>query len=241
MVNDSTYYNVTGVEDNHYQTWRIFFEQKNKRELDPYSFKAQFEGNEDYGKLSFLTNFKFNYKQSRKGLQCRIFAGTFIYNDEQANVTYPYSLSAWDGPRDYWADEYYFGRSESTGVLSQQMSMNDGGFKVNIPYARVNAWMAAINFKADLPGILPIKAFVDIGTFKNAKNHIEEYNDNILIDAGICISLVDEALELYVPFLMTKGIKQYNKDQEIKTVEQIRFVINLNLLNPLNLRNQLLQ
>ncbi len=241
VVNDSTSYNITSVVNNSYQTLRVYFEQKNKRELDPFSFKVQYEGNMDYGKLSFTSNLKFNYKKSNKGVNCRVFAGAFVYNDEQAPVQYPYNLSAWDGPRDYWADDYYFGRSETSGFWSQQMSMNEGGFKASIPYARVNAWMATLNIKADLPGILPIKAFIDIGTFKDAKNHIEEYNDVILFDAGICISLVDDALECYFPFLLSKGINQYKKDNEIKTLEQIRFVINLNMLNPLNLRNKIIQ
>ncbi len=241
ILNDSTSYNITGIGNFGYHTFRAFYQHRNTRVLDPYSYRLQFEGNEDYGKLSATVKFRFNYKNSRKGVEGRLFGGTFLYNEDKAPVQYPWSLSAWDGQRDYWFDELYFGRSEFEGIASQQMSLNDGGFKTDVPYARVTTWLTALNIKAALPGSLPIKLFLDIGTFKDAKSHIEIYNDNILYDGGVCVSLAPDVFEVYIPFFFSKGLKNYIDDQDIKFGERIRFIINLNAMNPLNLRNQIIK
>ena len=240
MVNDSVGYNITGVENKSYQTWRAFYQHKNSKALDPYSYRLQIEGNKNYGKISLTSKWKINYRESRKGVETRLFAGSFIYNNKNAETQYPFSLSSWDGQRDFWFDDFYFGRSEYNGILSQQMNLNDGGFKMNVPYARVTSWLAALNIKVALPGNLPLKLFFDAGTFKDAKNHIEIYNDQLLYDGGICVSLVNDILECYLPLLKSKGIKQFNDDHNISFKEQIRFVINLKSLNPFYLRNQLL-
>ena len=78
-----------------------------------------------------------------------------------------------------------------------------------------------------------------MGTFKNAKTHIDSYNDKILYDGGVCLSVANDAVEIYFPLFTSKGVKQYNDDNELTFGEQIRFVINLRLLNPLYLRNQI--
>lgn len=240
---DSPRYNITGVVENSRWAFRAIFMHANTRSIDPYSIKLMSEMNEDYQKVSVEGKYDFVYAKAGRAVRTRLFAG--IENRNSEGIAYPFYMSGWSGAQDHWYDEYYFGRSETEGVLSQQMSLHGGGFKADIPYAATAEWLAALNIDVDLPGTLPISVFLDVGTFKEAKDILSIYNvdNNIIYDGGICLSLV--YAKIYFPVLRSADIKAYQSGDfgidRISFGKQIRFEIDLERLNPFYLRNQFLK
>ncbi|MEP7263047.1 MAG: M1 family metallopeptidase [Bacteroidota bacterium] len=237
---DSPHYNITGVVENNRWVLRATFTHSNDRTIDPYSFKLTGEMNDDYQKLSFEGKYDFIYAKGGRAVRTRLFAG--YENRNSDGTAYPLYLSGWSGSQDNWYDEYYFGRSERVGILAQQMSMHDGGFKVNIPYGSTADWLTALNINVDFPGSLPLSFFLDVGTFKDAKDILSIYNvdNSIVYDGGICVSLV--YAKVYFPILRSSDIKAFQSGDfgvdRISFGKQIRFEIDLERLNPFYLRNQ---
>ncbi len=239
VVNDSTTLKYGVKNSINRTTYRAIYNFNNKRVLDPYGISVIGEGNMDYLKISFNANYLICYPKSKRGVHLNLFAGGFGFDNTES--TYPFYLSSWGGLQDFWYDDFYFGRSETEGILSQQMTQHDGGFKVNVPYAKSNKWIATFGISADIPN-LPISVFADIGTFNDAKliTSIYDVENSLLYDGGICVDFT--ALKIYVPFFKSRDIKEYQSGnhgiEQITLGKQIRFEFNLNQLNPFNLRKQ---
>ncbi len=242
IVNDSTNYHYGNLSTINRSTFRAAYQLNNARNLDPFSILVSAEGNADYLKAMLKAEYKISYPKSTKGLVLHLFAGGFGFDN--TNFSYPFYLSNWSGSQDAWYDDFYFGRSESEHLLSQQMSQHDGGFKVNVPYAKSNKWMAAFNINAAVPH-LPLSVFADIGSFENAKKLTrlitdDKVTNSVLYDAGICLDLT--ALKIYLPLFRSPDITDYQSGthglKKISVGEQIRFEFNINMLNPFNFRKQ---
>jgi hypothetical protein len=63
--------------------------------------------------------------ENNRQLNLRFYAGSFLYNKTASDF---FSYAA-DRPTDYLFDYNYLGRSESTGLYSQQFILAEGGFK----------------------------------------------------------------------------------------------------------------
>ena len=74
-----------------------------------------------------------------------MFLGAFVYGNTQSKIPYQFRMNGMTGSQDYLFDYNYLGRSESTGLFSQQYIQAEGGFKskLNNPFA--NQWMTTIN------------------------------------------------------------------------------------------------
>jgi len=155
--------------------------------------------NYEYRKLS-ETNRQFNF---------RVFAGSFLYNKTDANSNY-FSF-ALDRPTDYLFDYNYLGRSEDTGIYSQQIIIAEGGFKSKLDTAFVNQWMVTSNVSTTIWKY--IEGYGDIGLLKNKSR-----NPAFVYDSGIKVDLVTDYFELYFPVYSNLGweIAQPNYDQKIR-------------------------
>jgi hypothetical protein len=141
-------------------------------------------------------------------------------------------MSGWRGYQDYLYDNIYLGRSETDGILANQFTENDGGFKFYSPNGQSGKWIAALNFKSSLGNIkLPVNLYADIGTCSNDGILTEQF----LYDAGICLSLRKNIFEIYFPLLISKDLETYKKVNGLTYPETIRFTLNINLVNPFNL------
>ncbi|MDE1191311.1 MAG: hypothetical protein PW786_04125 [Arachidicoccus sp.] len=232
----------------------------NERVLYPYKINFKVDGNNDFLRFGLTANGFLNYDASGKGLNVRFFAGKFFYMNNGAHYglknadmqKYTLSLSGTRGntnayqPADFTYSNYFIGRSESTGWMSQQIAENDGFFKISTPaeYAPVGSsdnWLAALNFTADIPdkinpfSILPFKmplrVFLDVGTYSAAwADDYSAPSGKYLYDAGLQVSLLRDALTVYFPLLYSNV---YKDDYPVKRfVHTIRFSINLENLKP---------
>lgn len=234
--------NFATINKHQSEFYRAKYAINDSRKLDPWSIALNLEGNKQFSKISTTINYKINYQNSRKGISFRIFGGyMFKVDDEHA---YGFSLSEKSGLRDYAFDEWYFGRTETTGLLSHQIATRDGNFKAYNLLGANKKWIASLNVNADLPFKLPLQLFADIGTSEGYKNDIPDVYDaktTFSSDMGICLSIVPNTFEIYFPILLTKEMRTINDFNDVKFGDQIRFMINIANMNPLKLRDNLVE
>ena len=164
----------------------------------------------DFGKISVSYEYRKTFDNNRQ-LNLRTFAGGFIYNNTNSDF-FSYSL---DRPQDYLFDYNYYGRSESTGIYSQQIIIAEGGFKSKLNTPLANKWMTTANASTTIWKY--IFAYGDFGIVSN-KNNV-----NLVYDSGIHVNLVPDYFELYFPVYSTLGWEI----SQPRYADKIRFKITL--------------
>ncbi|ULQ58120.1 M1 family metallopeptidase [Flavihumibacter rivuli] len=238
-------------QDRTLQQLRFFW--ANHRVLYPYQADLNIEYAKQFTRLSFTGEYFFNFSNRQGGLKARLFAGKFFYNNgKTANKAfeterYHLNLTGPNGYEDYTYSNYFIGRNEYDGFLSQQIMMRDGGFKVrsdllSSKIGKTDNWLTAMNFNIDIPRKLnplsiipikiPIKVFADIGTFAEAWN--DDYEDSrIVFDAGIQVSLFREMVNVYIPVFYSKVFRDYYQSTlgDNRFWKTISFSIDIHQLN----------
>jgi len=146
----------------------------------------------DFGKISANYEYRKTFSNNRQ-LNFRVFAGGFLYN--KTNTDY-FSFSL-DRPQDYLFDYNYYGRSESTGIYSQQIIIAEGGFKSKLNNSLANEWMTTANVNTNIWKY--IFAYGDAGFIGNSGK------TNFVYDSGIHLNLVPDYFELYFPVYSNLG------------------------------------
>ena len=225
---------------------------QNNRVLYPYEGMLQADQGEGFARVGFTGNYYFNYAKSG-GMNVRLFAGKFFYLGDKTFIkqfeTDPYHLNM-TGPRgyeDYTYSNYFIGRNEFEYFASQQIMMRDGGFKVRTDLlsskiGKTDEWLAAANFTSTIPNAinplsvlpfkLPLKVFLDIGTYADAwkKNAA---TGRFIYDAGLQLSLFNNIVNVYLPVLYSKVYKDYIKSTIAKPrlLKNISFSIDIQNIN----------
>lgn len=178
---------------------------------------VQLAGN--FGKLSGEIGYRKLFNDNRQ-INLRLFAGSFLYNNTQSDF-FSFAL---DRPTDYLFDYNFYGRSESTGLFSQQYILAEGGFKskLNTPFA--NQWIATVNGSFNIWNW--IEVYGDAGFIKNRHK-----SEKFVYDSGIRLNLVTNYFELFFPVYSNNGweIAQDNYN------EKIRFVVTIDPKTLINL------
>jgi len=210
----------------------------NLRTINPFSAKLNLQQGFDasnaaqFSKLSFTFNYRLTYKGKNKGLDIRLFAGTFL---QAPNASFTqdvrFRLSGQNGSQDYIFEDIFLGRNENSGVFARQFTETDGAFKVFTNRGQTTNYLTTLNLKSSLPGKIPVKLFADLGFYKNA----ETDNDKLNYNAGAVVSIANNFLEVYFPFIISKQIKKTLELNNVNFGERIRFTLNIKLLNPVKL------
>ncbi len=156
---------------------------------------TDFQVGRNFSKVSLNYEYRRLFESNRQ-LNLRFFGGSFLSNNNNINSNY-FSF-ALDRPTDYLFDYAYLGRSEDSGIYSQQYIAAEGGFKskLNTPYA--NQWMTTANVSTTLWKY--ILAYGDFGFVKNKLNSAK-----FVYDSGIRINLVTDYFEIYLPVYSNLG------------------------------------
>jgi hypothetical protein len=173
-----------------------------------YSNDIQFA--QKFGKLSGSVEYRKLFEDNRQ-LNLRAYAGAFLYK----NTSSDYFSFALDRPTDYLFDYDYIGRSETTGVFSQQLIIAEAGFKTKVGNLYANQWITAINGSINIWNW--IEVYGDASVYKN-----KFQSEKLAFDSGIRLNLVTDYFELYFPVYSSNGwdvSKNYG--------EKIRFVVAL--------------
>ena len=108
-------------------------------------------------------------------------------------------------------DYNYLGRSEASGIFSQQIIIAEGGFKSKLETPFANQWMTTANTSTTIWRF--IEAYGDVGLVKNRQE-----NPAFVYDSGIRLNLVTDYFEVFFPVYSNLGweIGQDNYDQKIR-------------------------
>ncbi len=200
--------NISGNTEPDYKVFNVRYINTNPGLINYYRWFTDFQLSKDFGKLSFNYEYRKLFESNRQ-LNIRFFAGTFLYNNTPTNTDF-FSF-ALDRPTDYLFDYNYLGRSEASGIYSQQIIIAEGGFKSKLDTPFANQWITTFNLSTTLWKY--IQAYGDIGLVKNKFE-----NANFVYDSGIRLNLVTDYFEIYLPIYSNLGweIGNPNYDQRIR-------------------------
>jgi hypothetical protein len=228
---------------------QLRFVAENFRALYPYRGELKIEQGKSFVRAAFTGKYFFNYAKGG-GLEARFFAGKFFYTGTRTFLKqfetdrYHLNMTGPNGYEDYTYSDYFVGRNLFEGGASQQIMMRDGGFKVRTELladkiGKTDDWLTAINLSTSIPSNInplavlpikiPLKVFVDIGTYSDAWER-NATGDKFLFDAGLQIPLFKETINIYIPLLYSKVYKDYIKstvEQKNRFFRTISFSINI--------------
>ncbi len=175
------------------------------------SVNTEFSNN--FGKLNLVFDYRKLYNNNRQ-FQARVYLGKFFWNNNKFD-NFKYNLGRSGG---YLFLDNYLGRSERTGLLSQQFIMAGGGFKSFFEDPTTNNFMLTSNLYL---GIWKwIEGYLDLGILKN-KNEDPRY----FYGTGIRLNLLPDFFELYFPINSSNGFEL----NDYRYYNNIRFIVSYNL------------
>jgi len=208
---DQTIANVETDPD--YRVLNARFTHLNNGIIDYFSWFADAQYSKDFSKLTFEMEYRKLFENNRQ-FNVRFFAGKFLSNSIDPNTTFfDFAL---DRPNDYLFDYNYLGRSEETGLYSQQIIIAEGGFKSKLDNPFSNNWMATVNTSLNLWRW--IEFYGDFGFMKRKGT-----KQRLVYDSGIRLNLVTDYFELYFPLYSNNGWEISQQNYE----ERIRFIVTL--------------
>jgi hypothetical protein len=210
------------LKDNSNQTYSVFDAKyfNTRREIvNNVNFITDLQLSSKFGKVSAEMEYRKLYENNHQ-INLRMYVGSFLFNKTNSDF-FSFAL---DRPTDYLFDYNYIGRSENTGLFSQQFIMSEGGFKskLNTPFA--NQWISTFNGSYSIWNW--IELYGDLGVIKN-----KHQKEKLVYDSGIRLNLVNDYFELYFPVYSNNGWEV----SQTKYPDKIRFIITLNPKNLLNL------
>lgn len=224
----------------------LSYQIQNKRHLFPFLLELALEQQaytlfgrkEHYLKASFTYKKEWAYMLDRS-IQIRFFTGGFILNSRRdAGLIAPGAFNLISqGTNDYRFDDFYFGRTQFDGLLSQQIAERDGGFKTPISpgfnLGRSNNYIIALNVMADLPLTKVLRPYLDIGYFDNSMptGSNARFQDQLLFSGGLAMEVWDSRLGIYLPFFNSKNLRNRLAEKG-SFLNRIGFKVDLNRMHP---------
>jgi hypothetical protein len=169
-----------------------------------YNFSAEIAQN--FSKIAADIRFR-SLTTSDTQLDFRLFMGTFLSN----KTTGDYFSFGLDRANDYLFQLNYFGRSEDSGIFSQQFIIAEGGFKSVLPTRFANQFMTAFNSSFGLWKW--VEFYNDVAFLKSRNSPVYFAYNN-----GIRLNFVHQILEVYFPLYSNNGweISQGNYQEKIR-------------------------
>lgn len=165
---------------------------------------------DSFSKLSASFKKRKYYSQARQ-YSYRFFFGALTNKTNTNNFNFGVSRV-----NDYSFNYNLLGRSETTGIFSQQYVKGDAGFKSFIPVVQANQWVLASNLSTTI--WRGLEMYGDLGFVKN-----KEKDASFIYDAGIGLNLVQDYLQLYFPVYSNLGWEVNDNKYSTK----IRFTLSL--------------
>ncbi|MEY8021751.1 metalloprotease [Muriicola sp. SD30] len=194
-------YSVFNVRYNHYNNGIINF----------FSWFMDAQYSTDFAKVALNFEYRKLFDNNRQ-LNLRFFAGKFLRNETNSDF-FSFAL---DRPTDYLFDYNYLGRSEESGITSQQIIIAEGGFKSQLENPFANDWITTANASFNLWRW--IELYGDLGYVRN-----RGMDPRFVYDSGVRLNLVTDYFELYFPLYSNNGWEIAQPDYD----EKIRFIVTL--------------
>jgi hypothetical protein len=164
-----------------------------------------------FGKVATELHYRKLFENNRQ-ISLRFYAGAFMFNSSNSDF-FSFGL---DRPNDYMFDYNLLGRSETTGIYSQQYVYGEGGFKSKLDTRYANQWITTVNGTFNIWNWIQI--YGDAGMLKNKYDKAK-----FVYDSGLHFNLVPDYFELFLPVYSSNGFSLNDANYG----QQIRFVITL--------------
>ncbi len=203
---------ITDLEtDPDYSVFNMRYNSLNNGIINYFSWYADAQFAENFSKLSFNLEYRKLFDNNQQ-LNLRFFAGKFIHNDTNSDF-FSYAL---DRPTDYLFDLNYLGRSEDSGIYSQQIIIAEGGFKSKIRDPFADDWLVTTNASMNIWRW--IELYGDVGFIRSRGE-----DPRFVYDSGLRLNLVTDYFELYFPLYSNNGWEIGQPDYD----QRVRFVVTL--------------
>ncbi|HET8839638.1 MAG TPA: metalloprotease [Flavobacteriaceae bacterium] len=199
-------------DDPDYDVLNLGYSYSNQNMINFLTASADVQWSKDFSKIAFTGTYRKLFKNNRQ-INFRFFAGLFLHNETQESDFFSFAL---DRPSDYLFDYNYYGRSESSGLFSQQFIRAEGGFKSKLEPAFANQWITTVNSSTNIWRWIYV--YGDLGLVKN-----EHSSPKFMYDSGIRVNLVEDYFELFFPVYSNLGWEIDEPDYD----QKIRFIVSL--------------
>ena len=210
IVNDDNLYTI------------LDWSSKRVRELNQSEINFTSTTHEEFQLLELEGMQNWKYNKGKQNIAFRMYAGVFTSN-QTTSPRYNLRMDGQSGWYDYTFSHTFLERGASHDMWQQQMNDNHGGFKTPTNVGQSNDWLLAFNMKADLPLVLPIGLYSDIGTSST---------ESFMFNAGVRLAVLRNIIEVFLPVIWSDSIEQAYTANNITYNEQIRFTLHLHKLNP---------
>lgn len=208
---DLTPIRIAENEYKKYNLWNLGYNYIDQRLIHESIIGAGLQWMEDFQKISAEVFYRYEYAENKK-ISFRGFAGYFLSNKTQNNL-FDFGVAR---VSNYAFSYGLIGQSASTGLLSQQLIIADGGFKSYVAPS-VNQWIGTINMDTNVWKWIHI--YADVGMYKN-----KFQNPEFIWDSGVKLRVIPDFLELYFPIQSSLGFEPSFDDY----AKRIRFTLVLN-------------
>ncbi|WP_209272326.1 M1 family aminopeptidase [Wenyingzhuangia aestuarii] len=199
------------TDEDDYHLFKLDYLFKMNKLIHNYQLNVNTEIASKFSKL----NVDFRYKHltnKKRPIEFRFYAGAFITNHTTSNY---FSMNQHTA-NDYLFELPYLGRSETSGILSQQYFKSQGGFVSQNNPGFANQWLTSINTSVGI--IRWVDAFNNISLLKN--RHSSPFFD---YETGIRLNFIPDILEFYLPIYNREGFVT----QQDNYLNNVRFVVTL--------------
>lgn len=187
--------------------------------LHPYLLQADFLLGDQFSRLGLEADVRWMLP-NKKWLMWRSYAAGFFFNQfYDQGVTNSYYSIGLSGTKDFMFDLPFFGRSDETGIWSQQFFVTEGGFKSSTNVF-ADQWMLSTNL------VIPIWKY--FGVYGDAG-----FSDNfnkLYYDAGFRVAFITDFAEIYFP-MINQGVFVPG---ESNYLSRVRFILDIDQSNIIN-------
>lgn len=200
---------VKNTFEGNYSIFNARFSSSKIEITKTFAYSTDLQLGSQFGKTAASITFRRLFDNNRQ-VNLRLYGGIFLYNKSESN----YFDFALDRPTDYLFDYNYLGRSESTGLFSQQFIEAEGGFKSRLSNPFSNQWITTLNGSFNVWNW--VELYGDLGFLKN-----KQQDARFVYDSGIRLNLVTDFFELYFPVYSNNGWEV----SQPRYSEKIRFIV----------------
>lgn len=195
-----------------YNLWNLGYAYSDNRLIHEKYISTNVQWMEDFQKISAEAFYRWEFAKNKK-VSFRWFAGYFIKN-ETKNSLFNYGISR---VSNYSFSYGLLGQSATSGILSQQFILAEGGFK-SLFNTSVNQFITSLNVDSHLWKWFNL--YADAGVYKN-KDRAAKF----IWDSGVKVKVIPDFLEVYFPIASSLGFEPSFKDYGYR----IRYTLVLNL------------
>jgi hypothetical protein len=193
---------------------------ENADAVNVFNTSSNLEVSDKFGKIYFSSQYRKLFPSGRQ-FSIRFFAGKFLWHNTTETPYFDFNLNR---SPDYLFRYDYLGRSEDSGIYSQQFIPTEGGFKAFFEESSANNYMTSIN--ASIGVWKWIEFYGDVGLLRNQSRAAVGY-----FDSGFKFNLVPDYFEIFFPLYSSNGFEL----TQSRYATKIRFIFTPRLKTLSNL------